>query len=145
MGMAHMIYVLAWQQQQACLLGFGHCSSRRGWPYKASSPLPPRLSSSAAQSKLWMSRIVSLFNDTLAERLRRRPAKPMGSPRVGTSPTGVAVGLGCGSLFYGSCKSCPHGKGMSTVARPELISTCMSPFTAQAFRIENRNNTCINQ
>ena len=27
---------------------------------------------------------------TLAERLRRRPAKPMGSPRVGSNPTGVA-------------------------------------------------------
>ena len=29
--------------------------------------------------------------DTLAERLRRRPAKPMGSPRVGSNPTGVVV------------------------------------------------------
>ena len=29
--------------------------------------------------------------DTLAERLRRRPAKPMGSPRVGSNPTGVDV------------------------------------------------------
>ena len=28
-------------------------------------------------------------NDTLAERLRRRPAKPMVSPRVGSNPTGV--------------------------------------------------------
>ena len=27
--------------------------------------------------------------DTLAERLRRRPAKPMGSPRVGSNATGV--------------------------------------------------------
>ena len=26
----------------------------------------------------------------MAERLRRRPAKPMGSPRVGSNPTGVA-------------------------------------------------------
>ena len=30
-------------------------------------------------------------NDTLAEWLRRRPAKPMGSPRVGLNPTGVAL------------------------------------------------------
>ena len=30
------------------------------------------------------------LEDTLAERLRRRPAKPMGSPRVGSNPTGVA-------------------------------------------------------
>ena len=28
--------------------------------------------------------------DTLAEWLRRRPGKPMGSPRVGVSPAGVA-------------------------------------------------------
>jgi hypothetical protein len=28
-------------------------------------------------------------DDTLAEWLRRRPAKPMGSPRVGSDPTGV--------------------------------------------------------
>ena len=27
--------------------------------------------------------------DTLAEWSRRRPAKPMGSPRVGSNPTGV--------------------------------------------------------
>lgn len=30
-------------------------------------------------------------DDTLAERLRRRPAKPMGSPRVGSNPTGVVL------------------------------------------------------
>ena len=29
------------------------------------------------------------FSDTLAEWLRRRPAKPMGSPCVGSNPTGV--------------------------------------------------------
>ena len=29
--------------------------------------------------------------DTLAECLRRRPAKPMGSPRVGSNPTGVEL------------------------------------------------------
>ena len=28
-------------------------------------------------------------NDTLAERLRRQPAKPMGSSRVGLNPTGL--------------------------------------------------------
>ena len=40
--------------------------------------------------EVWMSRphIRSLI-DTLAEWLRRRPAKPMGSPRVGSNPTGV--------------------------------------------------------
>ena len=30
-----------------------------------------------------------MAEDTLAERLRRRPAKPMGSLRVGSNPTGV--------------------------------------------------------
>ena len=30
-----------------------------------------------------------MSSDTLAEWLRRRPAKPMGSPRVGSNPTGV--------------------------------------------------------
>ena len=33
----------------------------------------------------------SFTTDTLAERLRRRPAKPMGSPRVGSNPTGVVL------------------------------------------------------
>ena len=41
------------------------------------------------------------FKDTLAERLRRRPAKPMGSPRVGSNPTGVVLlmlrSLPCGT------------------------------------------------
>ena len=32
-----------------------------------------------------------IIKDTLAEQLRRRPAKPMGSPRVGSNPTGVVL------------------------------------------------------
>ena len=32
----------------------------------------------------WVIIIITKFEDTLAERLRRRPAKPMGSPRVGS-------------------------------------------------------------
>ena len=32
---------------------------------------------------------VTVARDTLAEWLRRWPAKPMGSPRVGSNPTGV--------------------------------------------------------
>ena len=43
-----------------------------------------------AQSCLRIRGLVrNVFKDTLAERLRRRPAKPMGSPRVGSNPTGV--------------------------------------------------------
>lgn len=38
--------------------------------------------------------------DTLAEWLRRRPAKPMGSPRVGSNPTGVAFAQ---ALPVGKC------------------------------------------
>jgi hypothetical protein len=33
--------------------------------------------------------LYSRADDTLAEQSRRRPAKPMGSPRVGSNPTGV--------------------------------------------------------
>ena len=38
--------------------------------------------------------VLRIIRDTLAERLRRRPAKPMGSPRVGSNPTGVVLGSG---------------------------------------------------
>ena len=38
-------------------------------------------------------------NDTLADWLRRRPAKPMGSPRVGSKPSGVEFAdLHCGAI-----------------------------------------------
>ena len=48
----------------------------RGWPLQAHE---------RAHHSAWEA------CDTLAERLRRRPAKPMGSPRVGSNPTGVAL------------------------------------------------------
>ena len=38
-----------------------------------------------------------LASDTLAEWLRRRPAKPMGSPRVGSNPIAVVYSRG---LFF---------------------------------------------
>ena len=44
----------------------------------------------AHEGTCWNSRC-NLPKDTLAERLRRRPAKPMGSPRVGSNPTGVVL------------------------------------------------------
>ena len=43
-------------------------------------------------------------NDTLAEWLRRRPAKPMGSPRVGSNPTGVARPIA--SVVAGAIPEC---------------------------------------
>ena len=60
--------------------------------------------------------------DTLAERSRRRPAKPMGSPRVGSNPTGVDVAgqwrarsvIACHQqsiLLGGLCQTlCPSGR-----------------------------------
>ena len=71
------------EEQERVALGIrGHPRARRS-----------QLSTSATQSKLIRSRMISVFNDTLAERLRRRPAKPMGSPRVGSNPTGVVCGV----------------------------------------------------
>ena len=37
----------------------------------------------------YLRRVGMKTKDTLAERLRRRPAKPIGSPCVGSNPTGV--------------------------------------------------------
>ena len=44
--------------------------------------------------------------DTLAERLRRRPAKPMGSPRVGSNPTGVVSCAGCAAEWWRCRRAC---------------------------------------
>ena len=49
-----------------------------------------RLAQVQARGLMWLFSKRSA-QDTLAERLRRRPAKPMGSPRVGSNPTGVAL------------------------------------------------------
>ena len=46
------------------------------------------------------------IEDTLAEWLRRRPAKPMGSPRVGSNPTGVAF-----PIVNGTTNAVPNCKG----------------------------------
>ena len=47
-----------------------------------------------------------LSDDTLAERLRRRPAKPMGSPRVGSNPTGVGIFLDAGGANSEMVEQC---------------------------------------
>ena len=52
-------------------------------------------------------------DDTLAEWLRRRPAKPMGSPCVGSDPTGV-VCMHCCDVFL-----LPRSMGARAVCRKE--------------------------
>ena len=42
-----------------------------------------------------------VLSDTLAEWLRRRPAKPMGSPCVGSNPTGVVLQINEASHMLG--------------------------------------------
>ena len=54
--------------------------------------------------------------DTLAERLRRRPAKPMGSPRVGSNPTGAAY---ASSLRIVSV--CARATWVPSTDRPEIV------------------------
>ena len=51
--------------------------------------------------------------DTLAERLRRRPAKPMGSLCVGSNPTGVACMHCCDAFLL------PRNLGARAVRRNE--------------------------
>ena len=55
----------------------------RARPLHTATSLPENLSS------VNLRLMIPVAEDTLAERLRRRPAKPMGSPRVGSNPTGV--------------------------------------------------------
>ena len=60
----------------------------RGYPRAVSGHRnPPKISSISEFHKT--AKLLMGVKDTLAERLRRRPAKPMGSPRVGSNPTGV--------------------------------------------------------
>ncbi len=63
--------------------------------------------------------------DTLAEWLRRRPAKPMGSPRVGSNPTGVDAHTECcpGSGAVAKHLACPPlggGAGSNPTGAPQL-------------------------
>ena len=59
----------------------------------------------------------------LAERLRRRPAKPMGSPRVGSNPTGVdlqgAAGNGAEAAEYESTSKTRVGNVMEATKNRE--------------------------
>ena len=57
--------------------------------------------SSVAFCVWWL--LAERANDTLAEWLRRRPAKPMGSPRVGSNPTGVGLYVRVLRAVLGRC------------------------------------------
>ena len=64
--------------------------------------------------------------DTLAERLRRRPAKPMGSPRVGSNPTGVVFGhtLYAAEEVDGPQVQIPIGFGCNSTRGKSLAPIC---------------------
>ena len=67
---------------EAKALEFGFCS-------QCFFDFPARSTCFGVPLLLILAVATGICKDTLAERLRRRPAKPMGSPRVGSSPTGV--------------------------------------------------------
>ena len=54
----------------------------------------------SACEAIWVGEYIT-NKDTLAERLRRRPAKPMGSPRVGSNPTGVVLEMESQAPIFG--------------------------------------------
>ena len=56
---------------------------------------------------------LSMSLDTLAERLRRRPAKPMGSPCVGSNPTGV--------VFYSHSEEDPSSQPLPFMSGNDTI------------------------
>ena len=76
---------------------------------------------------------LSMSLDTLAERLRRRPAKPMGSPCVGSNPTGVASSADSGpSRSCGLC--CMFSLGRCLVdARGSCARLSLLPFPFCSF------------
>ena len=91
------------QRLQVRVLPEEHTTTHTHWiqVYTASGVATPTNQESALQPKarqyprsgeqpmLTSAHSEMRVKDTLAERLRRRPAKPMGSPRVGSNPTGV--------------------------------------------------------
>ena len=67
-------------------------------------------------------------NDTLAEWSRRWPAKPMGTPRVGSNPTGVVCPI--------DLKSHPNSKPNSSSGK------CVSPYrTLSAEHLQHDTET----
>ena len=74
----------------ACMLPL-HYMRARNLKRAGFVPRAPAWTRSLWQTEGWIRKKKrSPSDDTLAEWLRRRPAKPMGSPCVGSNPTGVA-------------------------------------------------------
>ena len=74
----------------ACMLPL-HYMRARNLKRAGFVPRAPAWTRSLWQTEGWIRKEKrSPSDDTLAEWLRRRPAKPMGSPCVGSNPTGVA-------------------------------------------------------
>ena len=74
----------------ACMLPL-HYMRARNLKRAGFVPRAPAWTRSLWQTEGWIrKKRRSPSDDTLAEWLRRRPAKPMGSPCVGSNPTGVA-------------------------------------------------------
>ena len=62
----------------------------------------------------------SVAQDTLAEWLRRRPAKPMGSPRVDSNPTGVELERRC---FSQTNQTVPRAKVTLAGLEPAIFGS----------------------
>ena len=79
--------------------------------------------------------------DTLAEWLRRRPAKPMGSPRVGSNPTGVDVRACDPDAHAAACVAyTKRGRGEfgvvihTHVCSAKIKKAALAPMTTNAMR-----------
>ena len=62
----------------------------------------------------------NVTQDTLAERLRRRPAKPIGSPRVDSNPTGAELERQC---FSQTNQTVPRAKVTLAGLEPAIFGS----------------------
>ena len=94
---------------------------------------PAQLVATATQTN---SALIDDDMDTLAERLRRRPAKPKGSPRVGSNPTGVACWV---TQNIPTCYSTlmrmkrwlsESGRRLQKAGRPAMSAACGSQLSS---------------
>ena len=79
--------------------------------------------------------------DALAEWLRRRPAKPMGSPRVGSNPTGVAAHR-TAFLSLSPVIVAPLLR-FAMVHRMQLLIPLVATLVKSSLAIQVANDTCV--